>query len=150
MRRVFSWRNLVCLVVVPLLVWLADLLAHMVPNAWLGNVGAIVFLSLLLPIAAFLVIRWMYLSLWNGEMLPPEVAGIIGFLYAQPTYMVALKLLLEPQDPVKLAHWAVLTAIVPLSTLMISTYDGTLIGVPLAVLTMIVAGYYFRRRGARK
>jgi hypothetical protein len=150
-RRIFDARNLIPLLFAPVVVWAANLLIHLIPvSPEAGNVTGVVLVTILLPIAAVLFIVWNYRAIArHGDVLPPEIPAIIGLLYTHPLYMLALKAAVDGLDAVNTTakDWFVMTITVPFSNLIIATYDGTFIAVPLALLAMVIAGVILRRRG---
>jgi hypothetical protein len=88
-----------------------------------------------------------------SDILLPEVSGIIGFLYSQPAYAVLYMFLMNLSYKEKVLSITealkvilFLTPIVPFSTIMVSTYDGTLLAVPLTCVAMILSGWRYRRK----
>ncbi|MGH8614369.1 MAG: hypothetical protein ACREYF_20675 [Gammaproteobacteria bacterium] len=146
-KRLFRWGNLLPLLACPVIIWGFDLLVHLIPTSFLGGSGAIIFLTVSLPAIGALSIVWMYKYL-GRDLLPPEIPAIVGLLYSQATYMFVLKAAVEgAAGAFNFSDWLVLTATVPFSTLIISTYDGTLAAVPLTVLCMVLGGYFLRNKG---
>jgi hypothetical protein len=140
------------------LLWAFNLIVHLLlkwiqdPKIW------ITFLSVTFPVIGYLLVAWLYRFFSDRDklssILPPELPGVIGLLYAQPTYMIVLKLALEGGKSISLKEAlktiGVLTPTVPVSTIVISTYDGTLVAVPLTCLVMLLAGRHFRRKYKRQ
>ena len=153
--QVLNKYNFVSLLIVPAVLWGFNFIFHLFirwipdPKVW------ITFISVALPLLAYFVVLKLYSRLSGklSEILLPEIPGIIGFLYFQPAYVVfymaIMKLsyqgeILPIKEAIKVV--LVLTPIVPLSTIMVSTYDGTLVAVPLTCLAMVLAGYRYRRK----
>ena len=152
LRRILTPYNLLPLFLVPVVFWGFDLIVHLFleriqePKVW------ITLLTLAFPLIAYVLILKLH-KLYASKVsttLSPEIPGLVGLLYAQPTYMILLKLAIDggrsiPLDEA-LRTIGVLTLTVPLSSFVISTYDGTLLALPFACLTMLVAARRFRRK----
>lgn len=154
-RRILNKYNFISLLIVPLILWSFNFIFHLLirwilePKVW------ITLISVALPLLGYFVMLKLYSRLSNrlSEMMLPEIPGIIGFLYSQPAYVVFYMTIMKMSYqgkilPIKEAMKVILilTPIVPLSTIMVSTYDGTLVAVPLTCLAMILAGYRYRRK----
>lgn len=156
LRCVLNRYNLVPLFLVPAVLWGIDLLIHLVLGALATPIIWMAVLTLVLPVVGYLLTVELYRRLSGrlGEMLPPEVSGLIGFLYGQPTYMVASKLILEGVNSISffeaIKTIVTLTPFVPLSTITISSYGGSLFAVPLTCLAMIMAALRCRRNLKQK
>jgi len=150
--RILSKYNLIPLLLVPATLWGLDLLIHFSLGSAVTPMIWISVLTLCLPVAGYFLIIQLYKHLLNRlpEMLLPEIPGLIGFLYSQSMYMIVTKLVGEGFSSISFKEAVktilTLTPIVPISTIMISTYGGSLLAVPLTCLTMILAGYRCRRK----
>lgn len=153
--RILNKYNLLPLLIVPAVLWSFNFIFHLFirwipePKIW------ITLLSISLPILSYFLILKLYGRLESrlSDIMLPEISGIIGFLYFQPAYAVLYMFLMNLSYKGKVLSLAealkviiVLTPIVPLSTIMVSTYDGTLVAVPLTCLSMILAGRKYRRK----
>ncbi len=159
LRRIKNKQNLRSLVVVPLVLWGCNFTFHLCIS-WIQNpIIWITLISLTLPILAYFLVTKIYsrLSVKLDEMLPPEIPGIIGFLYSQPVYTVFFMVLMNLYNPEKILSLneatkiiLIFTPMVPVSTIMVSMYDGTLVAVPLTCMVMILAGYRYRKNSCCK
>ncbi len=153
--RIFNIYNLISLLIVPAVLWGFDFIFHLFirwmpePKIW------ITLLSISLPILAYFLVLKLYdrLAIRLSDIMFPEISGIIGFLYSQSAYAVLYMFLMNLTYKGKVLSLTealkvvlLLTPIVPFSTIMVSTYDGTLIAVPLTCLAMILAGWRYRRK----
>lgn len=148
-KRILNIYNLVSLILVPSAIWGFDLFIHLLETSFPSTMIWIIFLTISLPICGYLLIvaTYKYLSDKLPNMLPPEIPAVVGFLYAQPIYMIMLSIVIDGKGgayPLSffeaMKTILLLTPIVPISTVMISTYDGTLLAVPLTCLSIILAG----------
>lgn len=153
-KRILNIYNLVPLILVPSAIWGFDLVIHLFTN-WIPSAYTwiwLLFLTISLPLCGYLLITTIY-KYFSGKlpnMLPPEIPALLGFIYAQPMYMILLKLATEGVYSISFVEATktilILTPIVPISTIMISTYDGTLLAVPLTCLSIILAGRRCRQK----
>ncbi len=150
-NRIFCIYNFIPFLVVPVVIWGYDFTAHLLLQPVLSSKLWLVIITLTMPICGYLTVFQIYkgLKMHIEEMLPPEITGLIGFLYAQPVYMILSKIASEGIKSISFVEAiktiVVLTPIVPISTVMISTYDGTLLAVPLTCLSIILVGVKYRR-----
>jgi hypothetical protein len=151
-KRIFNSKNLLPLFLTPIVIWGVDYFVHLNLGSFSSDKVWILILTLIMPLLGFVIV-WIFYNAFSDfseKILPPEVPGIIGFLYAQPIYMLLLKLGIGESTPISLSEiYKVLIAlmpIVPFSNIMISTYDGTLFAVPLTCLLMVASGIICRKR----
>lgn len=151
LRRITNRYNIVPFVILPAGLWGFDLVVHMMlssnsaPKVW------ITLLSIAFPIIGFILVAFLYSFLTDklSDMLPPEFTGVIGLLLAQPIYMLLLKLFIDGHisfSPDEWKGYVYFYLYLPLSTITFSTYDGTLLALPLACMAMFIAGARFRRK----
>ena len=152
LRRIWNRYNLVPLFLTPIIMWGFDLIFHLSlkwipdPRIWIS------LLTFTFPVVGYLLIGRLYSLLSNklSSILPPEIPGFIGLLYAQQMYVFFLTLAIDGKFPAltkeTIKEIVIVTAAVPLSTIVNSTYDGTLFAIPLTCLAMLIAGERFRRK----
>ncbi len=153
-KRILCIYNVVPLFIVPTVIWGYDLGVHLLLQPIVSTKLWLAFLTISLPIIGYLTVSQIYKHMRShiDQILPLEITGVIGMLYAQPCYMIILTISFEGIDSISLTEAIktilLLMPIVPFSTVMISASDGTLLAVPLACLAMLLAGGKYRR--ARK
>ncbi|GBD98957.1 hypothetical protein BMS3Abin07_00988 [bacterium BMS3Abin07] len=151
-KRALNPYNLLALVITPLVLWGCDFFVHIYLGQSLNSRIWFALISISMPLLGYFLIVFFYHSLSNklSGILAPEFSGMVGFLYGQPLYMILSKLALQGTDSISFSEsiktLIILTPIVPVSTIMISTYDATLLAVPLTCLTMLLAGWRYRRK----
>lgn len=153
-NRLLNPLNLVPLCIVPVFLWSYELIIHLLVSSFFSNPQIwITLVTLGMPICGYLIISRHYRMYKNkmSHLLPPEILGIIGFLYSQPiVYLIIRKSILNGFNAISLkedmASVLILTATVPLSTMTLSTYTGSLVAVPLSCLSMVIAGFRGRRK----
>lgn len=149
--RILNRNNIIPFIIAPTVLWGFDLLIQFSGVSFLNPKVWFAFLTLSLPSAGYFLIIQIYKLLKNKlpDIILPEITGLIGFLYGQPTYMILSKLIIEGVNSISLKEAIktimILTPIVPISTIMISSYDGSLLAVPLTCLAMILAGLRYRK-----
>jgi hypothetical protein len=144
------WPSVLGLFLLPALYWAVDLLMHALPDP------LFLFANIVLPVivsfAAFRCFIW-----WPGRfhilmILVVAMITLITIWALGPTYMmVGSRLVWKPNIPTAFSfkEWIDLTRNFGLSTLDISTYDGTLPAPLLAAGGIIVAGFVYRARARR-
>jgi hypothetical protein len=151
--RVMNKRNLLPLVAAPAAIWSVDLLVHVVMKFYPTTTFWVVVLSFVLPAAGIFAIVRLYKKMEEhlDDMLPPEVPGILGTLYIQPVYLSVVMVLFQGAEGLTSpAGTLALMATVPVSTLILSIYDGSIFGVPLACAAMALTGRWMRNRIAAR
>jgi hypothetical protein len=146
-ERSLPCRNLCGFLLLPWIYWAVDLLMHLLPGGWfiLGNV--------VMPVVVSFAAYGFY-ARWRGR-LPWElifvlaVATLVGIYLLGPLYVVVgSKLAWKPvgSSAITFREWVDLTFAFPISTLSLSTYDGTLPAPLFSAAGVAIAGVVFRAR----
>ena len=131
-KLILNKYNLIPFLLTPIIIWGYDLIIHLLLQPIVNSKLWLIVITLTMPICGYLTMLQIYKYLWkcSNQILPIEFLGVIGFLYAQPTYMIFLKMTYEGINFISvevMKQIIFLTAIVPFSSVIISTYDGTLL-----------------------
>ena len=151
--RIFNRKNLWPLIITPAVIWSADLFVHVIIKFFPATTFWVVVLSFVLPGAGVFAMLRLYRTMEAhlDEVLPPEVPGIIGTLYTQPIYVSVVMVLFQGAEGLTSpAGTLALMATVPVSMLILSVYDGSIFGVPLACAAMALTGRWMRNRVAAR